>query len=60
MEHIFCPVCGKQLNLDVDEDLKVDFDMHKANQRCTCFNCKRKIKYRVVPKRVLLPEQNND
>ncbi len=44
MRRIRCPICAKSFMI-VSDDIFIDFDIRKADQKAFCENCKRKIRF---------------
>jgi hypothetical protein len=44
MRKIPCPCCHKPFIL-VSDDIYIDFNLHEANKKDFCQNCRRKIRY---------------
>lgn len=44
MRRVKCPICAKPL-MAVSDDIFIDFDLRKANEKSFCENCKRRIRF---------------
>lgn len=58
MRRIRCPICAKSLMI-VSDDIFIDFDIRKADQKVFCENCKRKIRFS-EQKRITVSKRDND
>lgn len=58
MRRIRCPICAKSFMI-VSDDIFIDFDIRKANQKAFCENCKRKIRFSEQNRITVKKEKDN-